>query len=962
MLPMSPGPVSASGVYAHSRLGEPLFLADGNGKGGGIRPDGKGGEDGRRGSVMNATSAPFRRSLAEDEKVPSPTGNGNDLHAFVDMSLTDGIKGGIRSRTSSDETVPRTLTDQPAISIAEAPEDESEPQMPDSSQAGELARSPSSVSDSPLNRPESPGSRLRTGASSRMSHAVGALNHSFDESDPSQAYRYMSNPMLLRARKDSLLMPTESDMPQIARSHVERLLMQCLEYHGVPNAEAWKDPLLDILLKVAKYPRPNILRGDLPDVRNYVKIKKVAGGRPKDCEYVDGVVCTKNVLHKRMANGIHNPRIMLLTFPLEYQRVENHFTSLEPVLKQEREYLRNLVARVDAHRPHIVLAEKNISRLAIEFLQEKKITAARNVKPSVIQAVARCTQAEVISSIDRLALEPRLGRCGNFATQTFVHSLIPGRKKTLMRFAGCSRDLGGTILLRGGSIEVLRHVKDILYTMILVVYNLKLETFFLRTEGAAIDSTTDFFFQDNPAFRLNLRGADDTTRPPTPSRVLSDRISDALVPYSSVILSGSPTVRFPAPHPLVRMRDTDELLASLKRRRREEELSREPQRGHAPDASTATIVASRSTETLDQDPPTPRAASLAGSMIELRDEPTGDDEPGKGGQGVLVSQDDIALSCVCSETELRHAEQMKGWEIYSAHQDRDRFDPKLHQSIVVLHSSHCSADNKGYCEPPSLREIKYYGTGDLTLGQFVDGTIKNRAKICAADKCHQAMFAHCTHYVHGSVRVQIITEQTVPGPLPADKKNGPPQPIRMFTYCKVCKRGSQPVPMSEETYHYSFGKFLELSFYPANINNFTSGCDHNMHLDHVRYFLYDDFSIRIHVDPIAIYDIDPPALRIPIKASTQLRLRNEEYEGIVGRNAAYWDSVIARIRAFNFDLVQPDKLETSRLAMADFAKKAEADRQYIQEALNKAYGQADGTNGTSLNSIRRVLTMKAIEW
>lgn len=275
-----------------------------------------------------------------------------------------------------------------------------------------------------------------------------------------------------------------------------------------------------------------------------------------------------------MARVLSNPRIMLLSFPLEYQRVENQLMSLDPLIKQEREYLRNLVARIVTQRPHIILVERNVSRLALEYLMEANIAVARNVKPEVINAVARVTQADVISSMDKLALEPRLGRCGTFRVQTFVHSMIPGRRKTFMRFEGCAQDLGCTLVLRGGSIDVLSRIKKIVDTMVLIVHSAKLEDHLLRDElvvPAGLDQARPPTYTacsdlDDVAPELFLNDLDAQDR----ERVSND-ISRALNPYQKTALSGSPWVQYPPPYPLARMSEEDRRVTALRRLREYEE-------------------------------------------------------------------------------------------------------------------------------------------------------------------------------------------------------------------------------------------------------------------------------------------------------------------------------------------------------------------------------------------------------
>lgn len=61
---------------------------------------------------------------------------------------------------------------------------------------------------------------------------------------------------------------------------------------------------------------------------------QVAGGNKADSAIVHGVVCSKNVAHKNMKIQVTNPKILLLTSAVEYQRVENKFSSIDPVVMQ----------------------------------------------------------------------------------------------------------------------------------------------------------------------------------------------------------------------------------------------------------------------------------------------------------------------------------------------------------------------------------------------------------------------------------------------------------------------------------------------------------------------------------------------------------------------------------------------------------------------------------------------------
>lgn len=162
--------------------------------------------------------------------------------------------------------------------------------------------------------------------------------------------------------------------------------------------------------------------GDIIDIREYVRIKTVPGGNRNECRVIRGVVCSKNVAHKCMQGHRTQPRILLLTCPLVYQRNEGKYMALEPVLLQEHEYLRHATARILAMKPNIVLVARNASRLAQDLLGEAGVALVTNVKNSVIERIARASNAEVVPSIDAANVGRRswkLATCMNFYTEKF---------------------------------------------------------------------------------------------------------------------------------------------------------------------------------------------------------------------------------------------------------------------------------------------------------------------------------------------------------------------------------------------------------------------------------------------------------------------------------------------------------------------------------------------------------------
>lgn len=108
------------------------------------------------------------------------------------------------------------------------------------------------------------------------------------------------------------------------------------------------------------------------------------------------------------------------------------------------------VAKIDAHHPDVLLVEKSVSRHAQEYLLAKNISLVLNIKRPLLERVARCTGAQIVSSIDHLT-SPKLGYCDLFHVDKFLEdhgSAGQGGKKsikTLMFFEGCPKPLGCTV-------------------------------------------------------------------------------------------------------------------------------------------------------------------------------------------------------------------------------------------------------------------------------------------------------------------------------------------------------------------------------------------------------------------------------------------------------------------------------------------------------------------------------------
>ncbi|XP_061826835.2 1-phosphatidylinositol 3-phosphate 5-kinase isoform X2 [Nerophis lumbriciformis] len=265
-------------------------------------------------------------------------------------------------------------------------------------------------------------------------------------------------------------------------SHMMALLQQLLYSESL--SLSWRDVIVLVVHQVVQKVRPDVRNcDDDMDIRQLVHIKKIPGGRKFDSNVVNGFICTKNVAHKKMNSYIKNPKILLLKCSIEYlYREETKFTCIDPIVLQEREFLKNYVQRIVDVRPNLVLVEKTVSRIAQDMLLEHGITLVINVKPQVLDRVSRMTQGDLVVSMDQLLTKPRLGTCHKFYMQPFT--LANNDVKTLMFFEGCATHLGCSIKLRGASEYELARVKEIIMMMVCVAYHSQLEISFLMDEFA----------------------------------------------------------------------------------------------------------------------------------------------------------------------------------------------------------------------------------------------------------------------------------------------------------------------------------------------------------------------------------------------------------------------------------------------------------------------------------------------
>jgi len=155
----------------------------------------------------------------------------------------------------------------------------------------------------------------------------------------------------------------------------------------------------------------------LADIDN-VQIVKKEGKSLYDTQLVRGIIVDKEVVHAGMPKRIENAKVALLDCALEVEKTEfsaeiriREPTQMKAFLDQETRMLRDMVEKIKASGAQVLFCQKGIDDLAQHFLAKEGILAARRVKQSDMEKLARATGGRVTTNLDDLKSED-LGNAG----------------------------------------------------------------------------------------------------------------------------------------------------------------------------------------------------------------------------------------------------------------------------------------------------------------------------------------------------------------------------------------------------------------------------------------------------------------------------------------------------------------------------------------------------------------------
>jgi thermosome len=151
-------------------------------------------------------------------------------------------------------------------------------------------------------------------------------------------------------------------------------------------------------------------RGDktIADIDNIQRVKKV-GKSLFDTELIKGIIIDKEIVNAGMPKRVENAKIALLDSPLEVEKTEfsaeiriRDPTQMQAFLDKETHMLKDMVVKIKASGATVLFCQKGIDDMAQHFLAKEGIIAARRVKQSDMEKLARATGGKLITKLDDL--------------------------------------------------------------------------------------------------------------------------------------------------------------------------------------------------------------------------------------------------------------------------------------------------------------------------------------------------------------------------------------------------------------------------------------------------------------------------------------------------------------------------------------------------------------------------------
>lgn len=278
-----------------------------------------------------------------------------------------------------------------------------------------------------------------------------------------------------KAMSDALTIIKEVAIPLDTSSmeEMQKAMWSCI---GTKFASRWGNLVVDMAVQAVRV----VMRGDpnigklAADLKRYARVEKVPGGSLEETRVLNGVMVNKDVTHPSgMRRKIKNPRILLIDMPLEYKKGESKTdielkkaSDKESILQEEVNEIASMCAAILKHKPDVVITEKGVADLTQHFLMSKgNVSIIRRVRKTDNNRIARVSGATIVHRPEDITEEDIGKECGLFEIKKIGDDYFT-------YFTECKNPKACTILLRGGSKDVLNEMERNFHDAIGVARNL----------------------------------------------------------------------------------------------------------------------------------------------------------------------------------------------------------------------------------------------------------------------------------------------------------------------------------------------------------------------------------------------------------------------------------------------------------------------------------------------------------
>ncbi len=223
------------------------------------------------------------------------------------------------------------------------------------------------------------------------------------------------------------------------------------------GAETAKENLGELCVKAVKQVMDKDDDKIVIDAEN-IKLEKKVGAGIEDTELIQGIVLDKERVHSGMPQSVKSAKILLVDSAIEVKSTETDAKiqitdpgQMQAFIDQEEKILREMVEKIAKSGANVLFCQKGIDDIAQHFLAKKEIYAARRVKKSDMEKLARATGATLITNLDEIASSD-LGKAG------IVHEKKVGDEQ-MTYVEECKNPKSVTMLVRGGTEHVVDEVK-----------------------------------------------------------------------------------------------------------------------------------------------------------------------------------------------------------------------------------------------------------------------------------------------------------------------------------------------------------------------------------------------------------------------------------------------------------------------------------------------------------------------